>query len=93
MISTLTLRDSTGRIKTFSKNQDFSAYEKHNWKLGKGLNGEMVTYLEVPTNSHITLGFGDDPSSFMIIHVFAGDFFTLEDEYAPAVNPLTPLGT
>lgn len=91
MITHVTLRDSTGRIKTFSKNQDFSAYEQQPWKVGVGADGRAVTYMEVTTNSHITLSFGFNQNSFMVIHVFAGDFFTLEDEYAPMINPVTPM--
>lgn len=91
MITHVTLRDSTGRIKTFSKNQDFSAYEKQLWKVGVGADGRAVTYMEVTTNSYITLGFGLHQNSFMVIHVFAGDFFTLEDEHAPTINPVTPM--
>lgn len=91
MITTLTLRDSTGRIKTFSKNQDFSAYENQQWKLGTGVDGKLVSYLEVNTDSHITLTLGDSlNNSFMIIYVNTGDFFTLEDEGCPMVNPLKP---
>lgn len=92
MINSVTLRDATGRIKTFSKNQDFSAYEKHQWSLGMGADGKMVTYLPIHHDSHMTLSFGGQ-NSFMVIHVFAGDYFTLEDEGSPALNPLTPLGS
>lgn len=90
MITAVTLRDSTGRIKTFSKNQDFSAYEKHKWRIGIGANGQMITYLPIDQDSHMTLSFGGQ-NSFMVIHVFAGDYFTLEGEGSPVVNPLTSL--
>lgn len=91
MINCVTLRDSSGRIKTFSKNQDFSAYEKHKWSLGMGADGKMITYLPIGQDSLMTLSFGHR-DSFMAIHIFAGDYFTLEEEGSPAVNPLTPLG-
>lgn len=91
MINAVTLRDSSGRIKMFSKNQDFSSYEKHKWSLGIGADKKMITYLPIDQDAQITLNFGDQ-NSFMVIHVFAGDYFTLEDEDSPSVNPLTSLG-
>ena len=92
MINCVTLRDSAGRIKTFSKNQDFSAYEKHKWSLGMGADGKMISYLTIGQDSLMTLSFGSH-DSFLSIHIFAGDYFTLEEEGAPIVNPLTPLAS
>jgi hypothetical protein len=92
MIKCVTLRDSAGRIKTFSKNQDFSAYEQHKWSLGMGADGKMITYLPIGQDSLMTLSFGRH-DSFLAIYIFAGDYFTLEEEGAPAVNPLTPLAS
>ena len=92
MIKCVTLRDSAGRIKMSSKNQDFSVYEKHKWSLGLGADGKMITYLPIVQDSLMTLSFGQQ-DSFMAIYVFAGDYFTLEEEGAPAVNPLTPLAS
>lgn len=91
MITCITLRDSTGRIKTFAKNQIFSEYEKHKWSLGMGADGNMITYLPITQDAHITVHL-EGRIAFMI-YVFAGDFFTLEDVDAPAVNPLTPLSS
>lgn len=92
MIKCVTLRDSAGRMKMFSKNQDFSVYEKHKWSLGLGADGKMITYMPIVQDSLMTLRFGQQ-DSFMAIYVFAGDYFTLEEEGAPAVNPLTPLAS